>query len=254
MVGPLLVYEERGEHEYVFDGSGGFRSPSTRRVVVYDEGTGHSWSLFNDAEEVQLARQGVVLWSRSFVSPGSPLLHVHADGRIDLLDDDWSWGDDFRVSPDGRNVLLRLTPGSRGRASIEVLSLPSAQQVLHLEDDAIASAAGVDPAMPWGLVLPAQAGVNGWTPDSSEVFVELLDFSDEHEHNPPRTNLVISLDGSVRTLVVTDSEEHVTQVDSLSRATTDCPSHPAKPCDILLDGEVIGEGRWPRIIGFIELD
>ena len=37
------------------------------------------------------------------------------------------------------------------------------------------------------------------------------------------------------------------------RATTDCPENPARRCRILLDGEVVGEGRWPRIIGSIDL-
>ena len=53
---------------------------------------------------------------------------------------------------------------------------------------------------------------------------------------------------------VMDSAEYLARFHPPSRATTACPPHPAKPCDILLDGEVIGEGRWPRIIGFIELD
>ena len=38
------------------------------------------------------------------------------------------------------------------------------------------------------------------------------------------------------------------------RATTDCPENPGQSCRILLDGEVVGEGRWPTIIGFVELD
>ena len=38
------------------------------------------------------------------------------------------------------------------------------------------------------------------------------------------------------------------------RATTDCRENPGHPCRILLDGEVVGEGRWPTIIGLVELD
>ena len=51
-----------------------------------------------------------------------------------------------------------------------------------------------------------------------------------------------------------DSTEYLARFYPPPRATTDCPDHPAQPCRILLDGEVVGEGRWPRIIGFIELD
>ncbi len=32
------------------------------------------------------------------------------------------------------------------------------------------------------------------------------------------------------------------------------PSTPAKPCEILRDGEVIVEGRWSQLFGFIEVD
>jgi hypothetical protein len=53
---------------------------------------------------------------------------------------------------------------------------------------------------------------------------------------------------------VMDSTEYLARFHPPSRATTECPPHPAQPCQILLDGEVIGEGRWPRIIGFIEPD
>ena len=53
---------------------------------------------------------------------------------------------------------------------------------------------------------------------------------------------------------VMDSEEYLARFHPPPRATTDCPPNPAHACRILLDGEVVGEGRWPIIIGFIELD
>ena len=53
---------------------------------------------------------------------------------------------------------------------------------------------------------------------------------------------------------VMDSAEYLARFHPPSRATTDCPPNPAHACRILLDGEVVGEGRWPEIIGFIELD
>ena len=65
---------------------------------------------------------------------------------------------------------------------------------------------------------------------------------------------VSALDATTDEIEVMDSAEYLARFHPPSRATTDCPAHPAQPCDILLDGEVIGEGRWPRIIGFIELD
>lgn len=357
MVGPLLLYEVRGEHQYVADGAGGFRSPSTRRGVVYDEGTRRSWSLFNDADEVQLASKGVVILTRSM------LAHVHLGGRLDLLDGGWWSFDEFRVSPDGRSLLLHFHGGSGGPERIEVLTLPSGEEVMRLERDAIASLA--DPDGPWGLSLPHRAGENGWTSDSSAVFVSLLDYSgDGHDTGSPTASLVIGLDGATHVnpcvserygyefaclspdarsaargrraassdyapsnwrsfdiielatdeviqsvedvrigsergiewaspvhfawptqsnasffsfevlrrdggepvldisvldattgeIEVMDSGDYFARFYPPSRATTECPAHPAHPCRILLDGKVVGEGRWPRIIGFIELD
>ena len=51
-----------------------------------------------------------------------------------------------------------------------------------------------------------------------------------------------------------DSADYLARFHPPPRATTDCSENPAQPCKILLDGEVVGEGRWLRIIGFIELD
>ena len=62
------------------------------------------------------------------------------------------------------------------------------------------------------------------------------------------------LDVTTGEIDVMDSRDYVARFYPPPRATTDCPDHPAQPCRILLDGEVVGEGRWPRIIGFIELE
>ena len=62
------------------------------------------------------------------------------------------------------------------------------------------------------------------------------------------------LDITTGEIEVMDSADYLARFHPPPRATTECPEHPAQPCKILLDGEVVGEGRWPRIIGFIELD
>ena len=51
-----------------------------------------------------------------------------------------------------------------------------------------------------------------------------------------------------------DGADYLARFHPPPRATTDCPENPGQPCRILLDGEVVGEGRWPTIIGFVELD
>ncbi len=359
MVGPLLVYEVRGEHQDVSDGTSGLLSRSTRRVIVFDEGTGHSWSLFNDVKDVQLARQGVVLWASSFVAPGSPLLYVHPDGRSDRLEDSWSWAHEYRVSPDGRKLAMHLGSSSDGTTStpagLVVLDVATGARTMRLSADEIAAAADLDTAVSWVLNLPS---VETWTSDSG-ILVELRD-GEDWDPNPAVWHVVVALDGAILAvpcevefsgrvrscfspdgryyvarsydarggwygfdvielstgevlhsvdgiriaddrarewaspvhfawptrssapyyfsfeilrrdhgepvidisvldittgeIEVMDSTEYLARFYPPSRATTDCPAHPAKPCDILLDGEVIGEGRWPRVLGFIELD
>ena len=62
------------------------------------------------------------------------------------------------------------------------------------------------------------------------------------------------LDVTTGDIEVMDSGDYLARFYPPPRASTDCPEHPAHPCRILLGGEVVGEGRWPRIIGFIELE
>lgn len=53
---------------------------------------------------------------------------------------------------------------------------------------------------------------------------------------------------------VMDSAEYLTRFHPEPRARAECPDDRTQPCRILLDGEVVGEGLWASIIGFIELD
>ena len=50
-----------------------------------------------------------------------------------------------------------------------------------------------------------------------------------------------------------DTDDYLARFHS-PRATADCPQNPGHPCRILLDGEVVGEGRLPIIIGTVEID
>ena len=69
-----------------------------------------------------------------------------------------------------------------------------------------------------------------------------------------RERAAARLDVTTGEIEVLDSADYLARFHPPSRATTECPENPGLPCKILLDGEVIGEGRWPRIIGFIEVD
>ena len=73
------------------------------------------------------------------------------------------------------------------------------------------------------------------------------------DHEAERADVSV-LDITTGEIEVMDSADYLARFHPPPRATTDCPENPGQPCKILLDGEVVGEGRWPRIIGFIELD
>lgn len=53
---------------------------------------------------------------------------------------------------------------------------------------------------------------------------------------------------------VMDSAEYLARFHPDSRARAECPDDRTQPCRILLDGEVVGEGLWASIIGFIDLE
>lgn len=53
---------------------------------------------------------------------------------------------------------------------------------------------------------------------------------------------------------VMDSAEYLARFHPDSRARVECPDDRTQPCRILLDGEVVGEGLWASIIGFIDLE
>ncbi len=377
MVGPLLAFEVRGDYEYVSDSSGGSRSIPTRRIIVYDEGTGRSWSLSNRtdwsrsdyswslsdfAEEVQVARGGIVLVSNPLGRPYNPrLLYLAPDGQVEPLDDSWFSGKRFRVSPDGLKVVLKAP----GRPAV-VLSIPSGNEILRLDDEDIVSSAGLDPSRTWRVGLVGGGVANAWTSDSAAILINLMDYGTRpHDSAQDERGGIVTFDGAVHALPcgpngrtrtlsclspdaryiahgrfedsggytdlhwrrfdiiesatgrvlwtvdvpgipddsyrewaspehfawsagvrssgifnfatqrvdsdapsadvsvldvntgeieVMDSADYLARFHPPLRATTDCSENPGQPCKILLDGEVVGEGRWPRIIGIIELD
>ena len=53
---------------------------------------------------------------------------------------------------------------------------------------------------------------------------------------------------------VMDSAEYLARFHPEPRVRAECPDDRTQPCRVLLDGEVVGEGLWASIIGFIELE
>ena len=168
MVGPLLAYEVHGEHE---PAPGSLEPRATRRVILYDEGTGRSWLAFtyrngfaygNDRGVAQAARGGLV------ASIDGELVWVAPDGWSEVVRDRWPEG--LRVSPDGRMAIAEF-PGGGGPARTVVLGLPSGDEILSHEADGLFSALAPGPpaASSYRDVRPG-----GWTADSGAILLTLI--------------------------------------------------------------------------------
>ncbi len=364
MVGPLLVYEIKGQYRSIPDNGGGRRESVTRQVVVYDQGTGRSWSLYNNGQATRVARGGLVRLNAALTSNPFRLHFVSPDGQSALLDDSWVDESRFQVSPDGRKVAIRFYGGGRGPdggynpARTVVLDIPSGHQILRVVHDDIAADLGLKLSREshyWDVIWP-DSGADLWTSNSAGMRIALID---SDGHGGRTFHVLIPLDGvplllpcsadaggsclspnahylvrgyadqgteygarnwrhidiidfdsgqvlwSLETdgylqphhwewasptqfvwssgsslfhfelqrperdaghaeisvidvatgeIEVMDSADYLARFHPPPRATTDCPENPGHACRILLDGEVVGEGRWPTIIGFIELD
>ena len=285
MVGPLFLYEVGGPYEAVMDRIGGIRHVPTRRVMAYDEGTGRRWLVFRYRTRtvggqpglIQIAPDGFV------VSTDQGLRYVAFDGQTTPLRGgviEWRrpiaslrqqlgpW--DYQVSPDGQKVAVSFDD------QIAVFDLPSGDAILRVpEDDLVALWEEKRPrrseerygACTWDLFQVLYAGnpscyvvglntASAWAPDSSwgaDSETILIRFGDSGGDDFGWVGAgTITLDGAITIL---DEREHpkVLEPASESRGGYDC-REPAFPCRILLDGEVVGEGRWPTIIGVVELD
>ena len=366
MVGPLLVYETKGEYRYIPDSAGGLRASATKQVVVYDEGTGRSWFLYNNGEATQVARGGLVRVNAALTSNPLRLHYVSPDGQAALLDDNWVESGHFQVSPDGRKVAIRLYAGNSGYdgryypARTVVLDIPSGDEILRIVHDDVPSVLGLSLSHEshyWDVQLRGW-GALAWTSDSAGVCLWLVDgdgldgvaydilvaldgdvrlvpcdegavrgspcFSPDNRYlvrgyadqgteygarnwrhfdiidfdsgqvlwslesanflqeahwewaspdrfawssgaslfrfelQPPGWDAehaeVSVIDVTTGEIEVIDGADYLARFHPPPRATTDCPENPGQSCRILLDGEVVGEGRWPTIIGFVELD
>ncbi len=88
---------------------------------------------------------------------------------------------------------------------------------------------------------------------SSGAWPDVFHFDLQRPDSDAERAEVSVLDVRTGEVDVLDSADYLARFHPPPPAKTECPEHPAHACKILLDGEVVGEGRWPRIIGFIEL-
>ena len=229
-------------------------------MIVHDAGTGASWSLFEYPDviwyhrgkrtPVRAAYGGLV------AAQNSQLVYLTPDGQSTKLYGREPSYHYFQVSPDGRKVVAHFYSyrGADEPAHLIIFDLPSGNQILRLDDTDIIAALGEVPPGGETLVIRLKGASSGmidaWSSDSAAILI-----TGERRGDGPGGGRAgtVTLDGEIAFL---DSAWHPgpLEPESESPASADCPENPAHSCRILLDGAVVGEGRWPAIIGVIELD
>ena len=192
MVGPLLLYSVGGPYEEVVDGAGGSHPMATRRVIAHDVSTGGNWRVFAYPGEgsLQAAHDGLVAaLDRGF-------LYFSRDGQVTQLSDQRASSlRGFSVSPDGRKVVVDF----RGSDDLVVLSLPSGDPILRVENDDLIAATGrilSEDEEPIVVLNYDRSGrMSTWLSDSA-AFVALVG---EKGHTNPLWLLgaMITLDGDL---------------------------------------------------------
>ena len=227
--------------------------------MVHDAGTDRSWraheysrSEFGTADSVQVAHEGFIVWARDEVR------YVTFDGRTELLLVADERITDVTVAPDGGKVAVRLWEledlpedyfhGGEGFlpnvATLLIYDLPAGVELVRVTDG--------DPRFPEiARAEQLSVGLGPWSADGTELTVlgytydqvDILGF--------------VGIDGTIRMGIEGDLER---ALDILSEprerpdhARVDCPDDRIQSCTALLDGDVIGEGRWATIIDVVAL-
>ena len=81
-----------------------------------------------------------------------------------------------------------------------------------------------------------------------------FDFESRRPYPDAESVEVSVIDVTTGEIEVMDSADYLARFRPPPRAALECPEHPAEPCRIILDGEVVAEGRWARIVGSIDVD
>ena len=259
MVGPLLLYSVKGDYAPAAPAGADARETATRRVIAYDQGTGQSWLVltYRVPGFVQAAQGGIV----AAVDQG--LLYVTPDGQARTLADQKLAGTEFRVAPDGRRVVARLTSPDR----FVVFALPTGDPILEVAADDLIVAAGRDPALTvlhpaaYGRVEATlgndgshgsywEAGRNAWTADATAILIFVV--AHGHDDYSAAFDVTVTLDGAI---AVMEHPGHPVLTPPPAAAVASCPEEPGpQRCRVLLDGVVVGEGRRPYVIGEVALD
>ncbi len=250
LAGPFLAWSDDGGYELVVDADDGSeRFLPIRRVMVYDEGTGRSWRAFDyryrdEEPAVWPARGGFV------VRVGGTVRYVTPDGQSRLLLAEERDDLGIHVSPSGGNVIVSFRTAPPIDVTLALFALPSGEEILRVDsseprfDDHLR-----DLRHFWNTFIHAVGPPEvllAWNTDETAFSVAL-----GYQGEPWG---VFNLSGEFTPLPA-DAEfvpSAYAPETATGRASISCGARHL--CAVLLDGEVVGEGRWAETIGFVALD
>ena len=254
--GPLLAWSGDGGYETVVDADDrSERFLPIRRVMVYDEGTGRSWRAFDyryrdEEPAVWPAHGGFV------VRVGGTVRYVTPDGqsRLLLAEDRDNLG--VHVSPSGENVIVSFRTAPPIDVTLALFALPSGEEILRVDsseprfDDHLRDMRllWTTPGDHQSFAPPEAFVLLAWNADETAFSVAIGYAGD--------TWGAFNRTGEFTPLPPDAEFGPPTESPASERASVRCPTRadPIQWCAVLLDGEVVGEGRWAETIGFVALD
>ncbi len=257
MIGPLFAWSIAGGYARAVDTAGNERFQPIRRVMVRDEGTGRSWRALDYplAGGIWPARGGFVVQSGNairFVTPDGQARTLLTDDRIGHPDSRFS----IHVSPSGGKIIASLRKRDEFDVTLVALVPSSGEELLRVESadpryDGVLRERrdywneSFHPVWPPPAFIPL-----AWNTEEIAFSVD-IGYQDE-------PGGVFRLTGEF-TPLPPDAEfgpPAESPAPAAERASVRCPgdADPIQWCAVLLDGEVVGEGRWAEAIGFVALD
>lgn len=143
------------------------------------------------------------------------------------------------LSPDGRYVVS----GRAGESGADAGSGWRSIDVVELGGDRV----------PWTVESDRALARDQWEWASDDHFAWSTGLPDLERLRAGTGGADVSvLDVRTGEVEVMDASAYAARFHPPSRVAAECPEHPARACQILLDGRTVMAGRWPRIVGLVE--
>ena len=254
MTGLLFAWSIADGYERTVDTEGNERFQPIRRVMVRHEGTGRSWRVLDypHAGRIWPTYSGFV------VQRDNALHFVMPDGRArTLLTDDRIGHPDVRLtihtSHSGGKVIASLRKWDEFDVTLVALALASGEELLRVEsadprfEEILRYWRDLRDEASW-MFGPSRAFAPlSWNYEET-AFSVAVGYGDEPDGVFHLTGDFTPFDAEFGPIVLPGPPP--------AHATVRCPDadDPIQWCAVLLDGEVVGEGRWAEAIGFVALD